>query len=76
MSSTASRLPGSDGLNFVVHNSLDGGGSAGRRLDRLAKGMGQILLEFPITVSPAIAEAASADQARREVQYAEVEGAL
>ncbi len=70
------RLPGSDGLNFVVHNSLDGGGSAGRRLDRLAKGMGQILLEFPIPVSPAIAEAASADQARREIQYAEVEGAL
>jgi len=70
------RLPGSDGLNFVVHNSLDGGGSAGRRLDRLAKGMGQILLEYPIPVSPAIAEAASADQARRELQYAEVEGAL
>ncbi len=69
-------LPGSHGLNFVVHNSLDGGGSAGRRLDRLAKGMGQILLEFPIPVSAAIAEAASADQARREIHYAEVEGAL
>jgi hypothetical protein len=48
-------LPGSHGINFVVHDSLGGGGSISHRLDRLAKGMAQILLEFPIPVSPAIA---------------------
>jgi hypothetical protein len=48
-------LPGAHGINFVVHNSLGGGGSISHRLDRLAKGMAQILLEYPIPVSPAIA---------------------
>jgi hypothetical protein len=62
------RLPGSDGLNFVVHNSLDGGASSARRIDPLGKAMAQILIEIPIAVSPAIAQAASSDLARREAE--------
>jgi hypothetical protein len=62
------RLPASNGLNFVVHNSLDGGASSARRIDPLGKAMAQILIEIPIAVSPAIAEAASSDLARREAE--------
>jgi hypothetical protein len=64
------RLPGTNGLNFVVHNSLDGGASSARRIDPLGKAMAQILLEIPIPVSPAIAAAASADYAEREARVA------
>lgn len=49
-------LPGSNGLNFVVHESLGGGASVCARVDPLAKAMGQILLDFPIPVSRAIHE--------------------
>jgi hypothetical protein len=49
-------LPGTHGLNFVVKNSLQGGGASCLRLDPVAKGMGQMLLEFPVPVSRAIAE--------------------
>jgi hypothetical protein len=49
-------LPGSFGLNFVVHESLGGGASVCARVDPLAKAMGQILLDFPIPVSRAIHE--------------------
>lgn len=48
-------LPGFDALNFVVHESLDGGSSSSRRVDPLAKGMAQQILEFPIPVTEAIA---------------------
>jgi hypothetical protein len=47
-------LPGSHGVNFVVHDSLGGGGSLCARVDPLAKTMAQILLEFPIPVSRAL----------------------
>jgi hypothetical protein len=47
-------LPGSNGLNFVVHESLGGGASVSPRVDTLAKAMGQILLDYPIPVSRAI----------------------
>ena len=43
-------LPGPLGLNFVVHDSLGGGGSLCARIDPLAKAMAQILLEYPIPV--------------------------
>jgi len=59
-------LPGSRALNFVVHNSLDGGGSVARRVDRLAKSMGQMLLEMPVPVSAAIAAQALAEFERRD----------
>ncbi|MCB2047961.1 MAG: hypothetical protein KDE32_07005 [Novosphingobium sp.] len=49
-------LPGTNGLNFVVKNSLQGGGSMCLRLDPVAKSMGQILLEYPVPVSREIAE--------------------
>ena len=49
-------LPGTHGLNFVVNNSLQGGGSMCLRLDPVAKGMGQMLLEYPVPVSREIAE--------------------
>ena len=49
-------LPGSHGLNFIVHNSLGGGGSLCARIDPLAKTMAQILLDFPIPISRKIAD--------------------
>jgi hypothetical protein len=49
-------LPGSSGLNFVVNDSLGGGGTQCARIDPIAKTMGQILLEFPVSVSRQIAE--------------------
>jgi hypothetical protein len=50
-------LPGFNALNFVVDESLAGGINNSPRLDAAAKGMGQHLLEFPVPVSLAIAEA-------------------
>ncbi|MBV1687845.1 DUF1446 domain-containing protein [Novosphingobium sp. G106] len=44
-------MPGPRALNFVVHDSLGGGGSLCARIDPLAKAMAQILLEFPVSVS-------------------------
>ena len=63
-------LPGTHALNFVVHNSLDGGVSSARRFDPLGKSMAQNLLEIPIAVSPLIAETCAAEQERREADYA------
>jgi hypothetical protein len=50
-------LPGFNALNFVVDESLAGGINNSPRLDAAAKGMAQQLLEFPVPVSPAMAEA-------------------
>jgi hypothetical protein len=50
-------LPGFNALNFVVDESLAGGINSSPRLDAAAKGMAQQLLEFPVPVSPAMAEA-------------------
>ena len=56
-------MPGPNGLNFVVHDSLGGGGSMCARMDPIAKTMGQNLLEYPVPVSPAImAELATRDK--------------
>jgi hypothetical protein len=57
-------VPGANAMNFVLHNSLGGGGSASMRLDPLAKGMAQQLLEFPIPV-PADVAAEHADMVKR-----------
>ncbi|MBU6266708.1 MAG: acyclic terpene utilization AtuA family protein [Sphingomonadales bacterium] len=43
-------LPGSYGVNFLVHDALGGGGSQCARIDPLAKSMAQILLEYPVPV--------------------------
>jgi len=56
-------LPGFAALNFVVHESLDGGGLASRRVDPNAKGMAQQLLEFPVPVPRALAAQLQADMA-------------
>ncbi|MDB5432956.1 MAG: lraT [Caulobacter sp.] len=49
--------PGLNALNFVLHDSLGGGGQSSMRLDSVAKGMGQQLLDFPAPVSAAMAAA-------------------
>ena len=43
-------LPGLHALNFLLHESLGGGQAASLRLDPLAKGMAQQLLEFSIPI--------------------------
>jgi hypothetical protein len=46
--------PGLNALNFVVHDALQGGINGSSRLDPAAKGMGQMLLRFPVGVSDQI----------------------
>jgi hypothetical protein len=48
-------VPGIHALNLVVHGSLQGGMLASASLDPAAKGMAQLLLDFPVPVSSAIA---------------------
>lgn len=43
-------VPGIHALNFVVHDSLEGGINVSTALDPAAKGMAQVLLRFPIAV--------------------------
>jgi len=43
-------LPGLNALNFLLHESLGGGQMASLRMDPLAKGMAQQLMEFPIPI--------------------------
>ena len=47
-------VPGLSALNFVVGNSMDGGVMASATLDPVAKGMAQLLLDFPVPVSTAL----------------------
>ena len=44
-------VPGLSALNFVVGDSMDGGVLASTSLDPVAKGMAQLLLDFPIPIS-------------------------
>jgi Acyclic terpene utilisation family protein AtuA len=48
-------VPGFDALNLVVHDALEGGINASTQLDPAAKGMGQMLLRFPVTVPAELA---------------------
>lgn len=48
--------PGFNALNFVVRNSLDGGILSGKGLDPAAKGMGQMIARFPISVPGSLVE--------------------
>jgi hypothetical protein len=43
-------LPGIGAFNFTLDEALGGGGMASMRIDPLAKGMAQMLLDFPIVV--------------------------
>jgi hypothetical protein len=48
-------VPGVHALNFVIHDALEGGINASTQLDPAAKGMGQLLLRFPVPVPGALA---------------------
>ena len=48
-------VPGFSALNLVVHDALEGGINASTQLDPAAKGMGQMLLRFPVAVPAALA---------------------
>ena len=43
-------LPGIAAMNLLLHDALAGGGPASPRMDPLGKGMGQMLLDMPVTV--------------------------
>jgi hypothetical protein len=47
-------VPGLSALNFVVRDSMEGGVLASTGLDPVAKGMAQLLLDFPIPISEAL----------------------
>jgi hypothetical protein len=49
-------LPGVDGLNFLLHDVLGGGGIASLRNDPQGKAYAQMLLDYPIPVSSELAE--------------------
>jgi hypothetical protein len=51
-------LPGTDAMNLLMHDALDGGGPSSMRLDPLGKGMAQILLDLEIMVPKSIASLA------------------
>ena len=46
-------LPGTHALNFLMHESLGGGGTSSVRLDTQAKTFGQLLLSIPVSVPEA-----------------------
>ncbi|MDG1581880.1 acyclic terpene utilization AtuA family protein [Pseudomonas sp. GOM6] len=50
-------LPGSHSLNFLLENALGGGGVASLRIDPQGKAFAQQLLEFPVPVPKALAQA-------------------
>lgn len=52
-------LTGVHGLNFLLHDVLDGGGIASLRNDPQGKAYAQILLDVLVPVTPAVAEAVS-----------------
>jgi hypothetical protein len=43
-------VPGIQALNFLLHQALGGGGMASLRVDPLAKGYAQMLLDLPLAV--------------------------
>jgi hypothetical protein len=50
-------MPGTGAVNFLLHDVLGGGGVASLRNDPQAKGYSQILLQTPIPIPRALAEA-------------------
>jgi len=52
-------LPGSNAINFLLHDVLGGGGVASIRNDPQGKGYAQLLLSCPIPVPASIAETVS-----------------
>ncbi|MEJ6744986.1 MAG: terpene utilization protein AtuA, partial [Porticoccaceae bacterium] len=52
-------MPGTDAINFLIHDVLGGGGMASIRNDSQGKGYGQLLLAASIPVSAEIASQVS-----------------
>ncbi len=52
-------LPGSNALNFLLHDVLGGGGVASIRNDPQGKGYAQLLLSCPVTITSSMAESLS-----------------
>ncbi|HEY6130775.1 MAG TPA: acyclic terpene utilization AtuA family protein [Halioglobus sp.] len=52
-------LPGSNAINFLLHDVLGGGGVASLRNDPQGKGYAQLLLSCPVPVPAALAESLS-----------------
>ena len=50
-------LPGTNSINFLLHDVLGGGGVASIRNDAQGKGYAQLLLCAPVSIPAAIAEA-------------------
>jgi hypothetical protein len=50
-------VPGINGFNFLMTGALDGGGMASPRIDPLAKGMAQMLLDLQVPVPADLARA-------------------
>lgn len=48
-------VPGLNACNFLLHEALDGGGTASMRMDPLGKGMAQMLLDLPVPVPRVLA---------------------
>ncbi len=55
------QLPGIQGLNFMLLDALGGGGIASLRTDPQGKAYAQMLLDLPVTVPRALAEANDLD---------------
>ncbi|HJV86958.1 MAG TPA: acyclic terpene utilization AtuA family protein [Noviherbaspirillum sp.] len=53
-------VPGIHACNFLLEDALDGGGTASMRMDPLGKGMGQMLLDMPISVPEELASSLGA----------------
>jgi hypothetical protein len=49
-------LPGVSAVNFMLFEALGGGGIASLRNDPQGKALAQMLLDFPVPVSPAVAK--------------------
>lgn len=58
-------MPGTNAINFLLHDVLGGGGVASLRNDNQGKGYAQILLDTPIAVPRALAGQAAADAEAR-----------
>ena len=58
-------MPGTNAINFLLHDVLGGGGVASLRNDAQGKGYAQILLDTPIPVPAALAAQATADAKAR-----------
>ena len=50
-------LPGLNALNFLLYDALGSGAVSSLRFDIMGKGLGQQLIDFPVPVPAALAEA-------------------